>query len=41
MAIDLIKPEDPLNRYLWSQITAEGILSSSNYGGLVPIMAVA
>lgn len=29
-----------LNKYLWAQIVAQGILDKNNYGGLIPIVPV-
>lgn len=40
MTIDNIHPAHAINRYLWSRIEAEGILSKSNYSGLTPIIPV-
>lgn len=40
MAIDKIHPVHAINRFLWSKIESEDILSKSNYSGLVPIIPV-
>jgi hypothetical protein len=38
--IDKIHPVHAVNRYLWSRIKGEGLLTEANYSGLVPILPV-
>lgn len=40
MTIDKVHPAHPLNKYLWSRIKAEGIMTETSYSGLVPIIPV-
>jgi len=40
MVIDKVFPVHALNKYLWSRIKGEGILTETNYSGLVPIVPV-
>lgn len=40
MAISTIHPVHAINKYLWSRISTEGILSTTNYSGMTPIIPV-
>lgn len=40
MVIDKIHPAHAINKFLWSRIESEGILSKVNYNGWVPIVPV-
>lgn len=40
MATDRVFPVHAVNRYLWTRIEAEGIMTKTNYSGLTPIVPV-
>lgn len=40
MAINKVQPVHAVNRYLWSRIKSEGILTESDYEGMVPIVPI-